>query len=460
MHRSGNRSSRILKEEYEMHILFVMFVVFQIVYIFLPLIKERPNREPLKLKSEDEKGLTILVPAYNEELVIEKCCTSLIHVDYTHYEIILINDGSTDQTLLKLKELLHLEPYDRSCNNKLQYGRIKSFYHSLIYPNVYVIDKENGGKADSLNAGIDYSMNDIVITLDADSLLEKDSLKYISCAFESQKVIAVGGMVHIIQGFVNDNGTLKPSLKNTNALIKHQIIQYLDGFCLNKYTHSCLNAITVIAGAFGAFKKDVLFNVGGFRKTVGEDMDITLKFQKYIKLNNQKERMLFIPEAICYTQCPEDFKNLMNQRFRWQRAFIDCIIYYWNDLFNNFSFLTSMYLLFDSFILGTLVSFSTILIPLLILILPNSGVRALIILFLTSFCTALLQDTAILFVMRRFEYKFSLKDYIRFIGFAIFECFTYRCMGIIYVVFGTISYFINTHGWKEIERVQFNLKTR
>lgn len=443
-----------------MRTLFVIFVFFQIVYIFLPLIKERPNRAPLKLKREDEKGLTILVPAYNEELVIEKCCTSLINVNYEHYEIILINDGSTDETLQKLQEFLHLEPDDRSCSNKLPYGRVISFYRSLIYPNVFVIDKKNGGKADSLNAGIDYSMNEIVITLDADSLLEKDSLKYISCAFESQQVVAVGGMVHIIQGFVNNKGTLKPSLKNTSALIKHQIIQYLAGFSLNKYTHSCFNAITVIAGAFGAFKKEVLFKVGGFRKTVGEDMDITLKFQKYIKQNKQNEKMLFIPEALCFTQCPEDLKNLMNQRFRWQRAFIDCIIYYWNDLFNNFSFLTSMYLLFDSFILGTLVSFSTILIPLLIFILPNSGVWALNILLLTSFCTALLQAISMLFVMHRFEYKLSIMDYIRFIGFAVIDCFTYRYLGIIYTVFGTISYFINTHGWKKIQRVQLNPKTR
>lgn len=341
-----------------MHVLFILFIIFQLVYIIIPLLKERPDRAAMNMTSEEEKGLTILVPAYNEELVIHKCLGSLVNVNYTHHEIIIINDGSTDQTLWVLMESLGLVIDDRRCARKLHYARVREFYHSTLYPNVYVINKENGGKADSLNAGIDYSTNGIVITLDADSLLEKDSLKYISHAFDSsEEVIAVGGMVHIAQGFENDNGTLRPSLKNTNALIRHQMIQYLTGFCLNKYTHSRLNAITVIAGAFGAFQKEVLFRVNGFRQTVGEDMDITLKFQKYIKQNNKNERMLFIPEAICYTQCPEDFKNLINQRFRWQRAFIDCIIYYWNDLFNNFCFFTSMYLLFDSFILGTLVSF-------------------------------------------------------------------------------------------------------
>ncbi|MFZ2539079.1 MAG: glycosyltransferase [Oscillospiraceae bacterium] len=440
-----------------MHVLFVFFIVFQLVYSILPLIKERPNRAAVNINSEDEKGLTILVPAYNEELVIEKCLTSLVNINYTHHEIIIINDGSTDQTLRVLMKLLRLEQDNRKGVRKLKYGKVNSFYHSTVYSNVYVIDKDNGGKADSLNAGIDFSTNDIVITLDADSLLEKDSLKYISHAFDSSKVIAAGGMVHIAQGFANDNGTLKPSLKNTNALIKHQMIQYLTGFCLNKYTHSCLNAITVIAGAFGAFKKDVLLNVGGFRRTVGEDMDITLKFQKYIKQNKKSERMLYIPEAICYTQCPADFKNLIIQRFRWQRAFIDCVIYYWDDLFKNFSFITSVYFLFDSFILGTLVSFSTILIPLLILISPTLGLWSLSALMLTSFCTAFMQLAVVLFVLHRYDYIFSLKDYIKFIGFVLYECFTYRFLAIIYVFLGTISYFIDTHSWKKIERVQLNL---
>ncbi len=441
-----------------MHVLFVLFIIFQLVYIIIPLLKERPDRAAMNMTSEEEKGLTILVPAYNEELVIHKCLGSLVNVNYTHHEIIIINDGSTDRTLWVLMESLGLVIDDRRCARKLHYARVREFYHSTLYPNVYVINKENGGKADSLNAGIDYSTNGIVITLDADSLLEKDSLKYISHAFDSsEEVIAVGGMVHIAQGFENDNGTLRPSLKNTNALIRHQMIQYLTGFCLNKYTHSRLNAITVIAGAFGAFQKEVLFRVNGFRQTVGEDMDITLKFQKYIKQNNKNERMLFIPEAICYTQCPEDFKNLINQRFRWQRAFIDCIIYYWNDLFNNFSFFTSMYLLFDSFILGTLVSFSTILIPFLIFLVPTSGVWALKILLLVSFVTSFLQNITVFFVLHRYDYVFSIKDYIKFTGFTLYECVTYRFLGIIYAFFGTISYFIHTNNWNKIERTQLNL---
>lgn len=441
-----------------MHIfLFVLFITFQFFYFIIPIIKEKPQRLALNTIGEDEKGLTILVPAYNEEMVIEKCILSLVDLNYSQHEIIIINDGSTDDTLPVLMKLLQLEDSNRIINRKLKYNKIKFFYHSTLYSNVYVIDKENGGKADSLNAGIDYSANDIVITLDADSILEKDSLKYISHGFDSSKVIAVGGMVHIIQGFVKENGKFRPSLDNANSLVKHQTIQYLAGFCLNKFTHSYLNAITVIAGAFGAFRKDVLFSVGGFRKTVGEDMDITLKFQKYIKQNNKNERMIFIPEAICYTQCPEDFKNLINQRFRWQRAFIDCTIYYWNDLFKNFSYITSMYLLFDSIILGTLVSFSVLLIPILMCFSLSTGLWALSALLLTSFITALIQDITILIVMHRYDYIFSIKDYIKFIGFALYECLTYRFLGIFYAFFGTISYFTNTHSWKKIKRVQLKV---
>lgn len=441
-----------------MHIfLFVMFIIFQVLYVIIPLVKERPNRAALDIQSEDEKGISILVPAYNEEMVIEKCILSLVNLNYTHHEIIIINDGSSDRTMNTLMELLKLEEKHHKMKRHLKYKKVNSFYHSNRYPNVYVIDKDNGGKADSLNAGIDYSSNDIVITLDADSILEKDSLKYICHGFDSPKVVAVGGMVHIIQGFEKDKDGFKPSLKNANALVKHQTIQYLAGFCLNKFTHSRLNTITVIAGAFGAFRKEVLFHVGGFRQTVGEDMDITLKFQRYIKQHNQKERMLFIPEALCYTQCPEDFKNLLNQRFRWQRAFIDCAIYYWDDLFKNFSVITSIYLLFDSIILGTLVSFSVLLIPILLIFAPAAGLGGLLALLITSFSTAIIQDIVIMIVLHRFDYRFSFKDYVKFFAFAIYECLTYRFLGIYYALFGTISYFTNTNSWKKIKRVQMNV---
>lgn len=439
-------------------ILFTLFIIFQLMYALIPLFKEKPKSLE-EVKSVEEKGLTVLVPAYNEELVVEKCVSSLVNVNYENYEIIIINDGSTDKTFDVLQEVLDLGIDQRNSANKLRYNNVKEFYHSNKYKNIYVIDKYNGGKADSLNAGIDYSQHDIVITLDADSVLEKNSLKYICHGFKEKSVIAVGGIVHIIQGFVKDGEVYKPSIHKVKPLVKHQIMQYLTGFCLNKYTHSCLNAITVIAGAFGAFRKEVLFSVGGFRKTVGEDMDITLKFQKYITQNNKGERMLFIPEAMCYTQCPGDLKNLLNQRFRWQRAFVDCVIHYWDDLFNNFSFTTSMFLLFDSFILGTLISFSVILLPLLCLVSPEMGLITLVLLLITSFVTAMIQDIVVLVVLKRFGYQYSKMDCARFIGFALYECITYRFLGIIYATFGSLSYFVNTHGWKQIERVSIEVET-
>lgn len=441
-----------------MHIvLFVLFVCFQVLYIIVPLIKERPKKETILVSTQEEKGISILVPAYNEETVIEKCVLSLLDLNYTNYEIIIINDGSSDNTIQVLKSMLDLEEKNKVINGRLKYKKVNSIYSSKKYPKICVIDKDNGGKADSLNAGIDYSENEIVITLDADSILEKNSLKHICSGFNSEKVVAVGGMVNIIQGFIKENDKFKPSLKNANALVKHQTIQYLAGFYLNKFTHSCFNCITVIAGAFGAFKKDVLFSVGGFRKTVGEDMDITLKFQKYIKQNKKGEKMLFVPDAMCYTQCPEDFKNLITQRFRWQRAFIDCVIYYWNDLFKNFSVMTSIYLLFDSLILGTLVSYFVPFIPIIMLFSLETGVRAIMALLITSFTVSLIQNICILIVSKRYEYKLSFKDYIKYICFSIYDSFTYRFLGIFYATIGTISYFTNTVSWKKIKRVEIKV---
>lgn len=433
-------------------ILFGLFVIFQLLYVLVPLVKEKP-RTLEEVERQEQRGLSVLVPAYNEELVIEKCVKSLVGIAYKNHEIIIINDGSTDATLKVLGDLLELTQIEKTEKNQLEYNPAKAFYQSQKYPNIYVIDKYNGGKADSLNAGIDYSSKEIVITLDADSVLEKDALKYINYGFKEEKTIAVGGIVHIIQGFNKEGDTYKPKLRGVSPLIKHQIIQYLCGFTLNKYTHSYFNAITVIAGAFGAFRKEVLFSVDGFRKTVGEDMDITLKFQKYIKQNNKNEKMIFMPEAICYTQCPEDFTNLFNQRFRWQRAFIDCVIHYWDDLFNNFSFLTSLYMLFDSFVLGTLVAFTVVLIPILCIFSPAEGLITLALLCMTSFVTGMGQSITVLIVLRRLGYRYSFVDYLRYLMFALYECVSYRYLGIIYATLGSISYFINTNGWKKIQRV-------
>ncbi|EGG36842.1 glycosyltransferase, group 2 family protein [Paenibacillus sp. HGF5] len=263
-----------------------VFLVFQALYTFIPLMCSKVK----KLNSDlAEKSITVLVPAYNEELTIRNCIDAMAGLRYSNYEIMIINDGSKDGTLSALDELLDLEPNARTADSKLNYKPIKGFYRSNRYRHIYVIDKMNGGKADSLNAGIDYAVSDIVITLDADSMLEADSLKYVNQYFHDDDIIALGGTVKIVQGAVRDkNGAIVEKFRG-KGLIKSQIINYTHGFYVRKLTQSYFNSIVVISGAFGAFYKEVLVHVDGFRSTVGEDIDITLKIHEYIKAHRLKK---------------------------------------------------------------------------------------------------------------------------------------------------------------------------
>ena len=171
----------------------------------------RAQGEEAKSRSR-RKSIAVLVPAYNEELTIRNCIDAMAGLRYSNYEIMIINDGSKDGTLSALDELLDLEPCTRSADSKLNYKPIKGFYRSNRYRHIYVIDKVNGGKADSLNAGIDHAASDIVITLDADSMLEADSLKYVNQYFHDNDIIALGGTVKIVQGAVRTR--TGPSLRS------------------------------------------------------------------------------------------------------------------------------------------------------------------------------------------------------------------------------------------------------
>ncbi|MBD7984497.1 glycosyltransferase family 2 protein [Sporosarcina sp. Sa2YVA2] len=429
-------------------VFFCLFIVFQVLYIFVPLYSSRKKE---KTYPSVEKGISVLIPAYNENLVIENCISGLFQVSYGHMEIIFINDGSTDLTLKTLQKLLLLNITEKVKTDTLSHEKVRKVYRSAIYPNIYVLDKANGGKADALNAGICYASHDIIITLDADSVLDSQSLTEINRTFEDDTIVAAGGLVHVLQGYHHNGNSFNPSFHASN-LIRFQVVRYLTGFYMNKTTQSTLNAMTVIAGAFGAFRKDVLFQAGGYRKTVGEDMDITLRIQELIGTILKGKRIAFIPEAICYTECPASLKSLYNQRIRWQKAFIDCIITFRKSLFRKMNFRVSLFLLFDSLILGTLSAYPVLFIPLILLFTPNH-LKLFLLLFSISFSIAILLHIATLLVSRRFAHHYRFREYLTIISFLPLEVLLYRLTEVVFVTFGTILYFFNKDEWSRSDRI-------
>lgn len=437
-------------------VLFIIFIMFQILYIFVPLFSVK--KSSAIIKSDKEKSMSILIPAFNEEKVILNCLQGIVNTKYKNYEAIFINDGSTDRTLPLLMHHLNLEPtHKRLPTLKISYEPINGVYQSKRYPNIFVIDKENGGKADALNAGIDYLKNELVVTLDADSILEPHSLEFMNHSFTDEKVLAAGGLVQIVQGTKGNYLKPEPTFL-TSGIIKYQILQYLTDFYLHKYTQMKMKSITVISGAFGAFRKDILFEVGGFRKTVGEDMDITLRIQRLIKMKYKDCKLIYSQQAICYTECPATYKDLFNQRIRWQKAFIDCLITYKSSFFKTFGFRLSIFLLIDSLLLGMLCAFPIAFIPIMLII--NSDQYMIVLGFLTvTFFLGNYQGLITLIVSRRLGLHYTKLDYLKISIFIPIQILTYRLLGVAFVIVGTVMYMKNKDKWNVAKRVGTNNQT-
>lgn len=271
--------------------------------------------------------ISVLVPAYNEQETIASSVLSLLQLTYPEYEVIVINDGSKDDTLQVLKDSFALTLSSATCPIRLPCQQIRGIYQSSRYPNLKVIDKANGGKADALNAGVNLSRFPLFCGVDADSILQRDSLLRIIRPFlEDPDAIAAGGTVRIANGCqVKDGLLLKAALPN-KLLPQLQIVEYLRGFLFGRLGWSSLNALLIISGAFGLFKKDLVIEVGGYRhKTIGEDMELVVRMHKHMRLQKRKYRIYFIPDPVCWTEAPEDLATLAQQRVRWQRGLLESL---------------------------------------------------------------------------------------------------------------------------------------
>ncbi len=269
-----------------------------------------------------EPPVSVLVPAYNEEATIAGSVRSMLQLNYPDYEVIVINDGSKDGTMDALRREFSLLPFPEAYWQRLPVQPVRCIYRSATHPSLRVIDKENGGKADALNAGINASRYPLFCGVDADSVLERDSLKRVVEPFlEDPRTIGAGGTVRIANGCKVDNGFLASVGLPRNPLALLQIVEYLRAFLFGRMGWSPLNAVLIISGAFGLFRKDVVVAAGGYRRdTVGEDMELVVRLHRLHRTRRIPYRIVFVPDPVCWTEAPESLRVLKNQRVRWQRG--------------------------------------------------------------------------------------------------------------------------------------------
>lgn len=264
-------------------------------------------------------SISILAPAYNEQLSIEDSVQALCHLRYMNYEVIVINDGSKDGTLQKLKDKfkLHENILPRWSNLSSQSPR--GTYRSNVFPNLIVIDKENSGKASSLNLGIDYASTELICCVDSDSLLDADSLSSIAAPFlEDPTTIASGGTIRVVNGSETKHARVVNRHFPSDFLSRIQFLEYIRAFFCGRVGWNSLNCTLIISGAFGVFKKSALLEVGGYKiDTLAEDMDLVVRLHAHYRKHKIKYRILFLAEPVCWTEVPSDWRTLGRQRRRW-----------------------------------------------------------------------------------------------------------------------------------------------
>ena len=300
-----------------------------ISFVVLRRYRQRQTLGPLSTRfSNLEIPVSLLIPAYNEEATVVATVRSMLQLTYSHFEIIVINDGSTDQTLERLKEAFNLQPFPEVVRRRLTTRPIRAVYRSSTYPELKVIDKENGkSKADATNAGINVAQYPLFCALDADGVLRPDSLQSITRPFlDDPRTVAAGGIIRIANGCKVVNGWVVETGLPKNPLALMQVVEYCRAFLFGRLGWNPVNGLLVISGAFGVFHKETVIEAGGYRHdAIGEDMELVVRLHRFLSEARRPYRIVFAPEPVCWTEAPEDIKTLRNQRIRWQRGLYESL---------------------------------------------------------------------------------------------------------------------------------------
>lgn len=316
----------------------VYFVVLDVIYTALLVIgwravDEYVRRRPLRdydhvARSPLSMPVTILVPAYNEGPVIAEAVGALLRSQYVELEVMVVNDGSTDDTLERVVEAFGMVPVDRVPRARLETEPVRQVYASTVDPRVVLVDKQNGGKADALNAGLLHARFPLVCAIDGDTLLDPGALARLVWEFQSDPdTVAVGGIVRIVNGSDVRGGRLLDVRTPRSLVVNFQILEYLRAFLGGRIAWSRLGMLLIISGAFGLFRRDALVDVGGWdRTTVGEDAELVLRLHRRRKEEGRSCRVTFFPDPICWTEAPASLRVLCRQRDRWQRGLIEMVV--------------------------------------------------------------------------------------------------------------------------------------
>ena len=452
---------------------FILYMLGYASFLFLSVTvgssdlyaAKRRNLLKNELANDYYLPVSVIVPAHNEGITIEATIRSLLALDYKLYEIIVVDDGSTDETAQTVREAFHMWPVNRPIQRRIPCRPEVAVFETRAYKvPITLVQKENGGKADALNMGINVSNYPYFLCIDADSVLQYDSLeKIVRPVLEDSRVVAVGGTVRPCNGATIQNGRVVRYRMPKGLLASMQVLEYDRSFLASRILFDKFNGNIIISGAFGLFRKSVVIAAGGYDPdTMGEDMELVVKLHVFCRENGHPYRIRYVTDAVCWTQVPETLGDLCKQRRRWHIGLFQSMTKHRNILANPkygaVSFISYFYfLIYELFspyieILGLLATLLAFLVDLINL--------PFMILFFAIYVvyTAVLSLTAFFARVHTIDLRLTLRDVLKAVGLCVVEVSCLRFVMAWVRMTALIGYRKKKHTWGQIQRHTINVE--
>jgi cellulose synthase/poly-beta-1,6-N-acetylglucosamine synthase-like glycosyltransferase len=404
--------------------------------------------------------VTIIMPAWNEQEVVVQSVRSALQVDYPNLELIIVDDGSTDSTLKYLIEAFHLVKMDLIYRPRLQTKPLRGFYLNPRLPKLMVISKENGGKPDALNMGINLCRTPYFCTLDADCILERDALLRLMRPIVRSPVntVASGGIVRILNGCIVKNGKVDKLSLPTTLLERFQVVEYLRSFLFGRTGWDLLGGTLIVSGAFAVLHRESVVETGGFsHDTVTEDMDLIVHLHAWALRHKRHIKMSFTSDPICWTECPSKLRMLGRQRRRWQLGLCQTLWKHSEMLFNQkYGIIGMLSYPFQLYVeaLGAAVELiGYLMVPLALLFGVVPATLYLLFVLLGLMYGGLLSVGAVLLEEMTYRRYSRFKDLMILFLFAFLENLGYRQLVLWYRFQGVVRFLTGFRRWEKVVHV-------
>lgn len=414
------------------------------------------------LGSRAAPNISMTAPACNEAATIGDSVRGLLTLHYPNLEVVVVNDGAKDDTMAVLAEEFDLVPTYLIYNRRIETKQVRSLFRSRSYPNLVVVDKENGGKADALNAGLNVAIGELVCAIDADTLIEPDAIQRMVLPFlVKDDVVAAGGTIRVINSCRVVQGRVVAARAPRRPVPGFQVREYMRAFLFARLGWNRLGGNLIISGAFGLFGREAIIAAGGYdHDTVGEDMELVLRLRRQGYEQNQPCRVEFIPDPVAWTLAPSSLRVLAGQRYRWHRGLADVM---WkhrrillNPRYGALGMVVYPYFFFVE-LLAPVVEALGLVATIIGLSLGAINLHFALLLLLVAYGYGLVLTTFTL-VLEEMSYLRYEKAGDRLVIFlwVLLENFGYRQLSVVWRLCGLVRFLRGDKGWGVMERERFN----